>query len=52
MASHKEIKKHVKNIDREKIHPAFPPSDNPVFPANAPAPGPDANLDPNPTPGF
>lgn len=48
MANHKEIKKSAKNIDRTRIHPTFPPSDNPIYPAQAPAPSPDSGLNPNP----
>ena len=49
MATHKEIKRHAQNIDRTKVHPTFPPSDNPIYPANFPPPSPDSNLNPNPS---
>lgn len=49
MANHKEIKKSAKNVDRTKIHPAFPPSDNPIYPPSpaTQAPDPSLNNDPN-----
>lgn len=50
MATNKDIKKHVKGIDRTRIHPNFPPSDNPIYPPGGVAaggPNPDQQIDAN-----